>query len=86
MKYACERAMEVFSREPENFHKPLTHLEQAFIEAGLNIWLEGCVLPVIAEHKIVSIYRDGAMYKAVSIEGDSPAMAVADIARGIIPI
>jgi len=86
MRYVSKEVQEAFSREPENYYRPLVLLEKAFREAGLNIEFVGCFLPVAVEHKGVVIYRDDLVYRTVLIEGDSPATAVADVARGVIPI
>ena len=84
MKYADKEAQDVFNgRETcgvENYGKPLALLEQSFKEAGLNVEFE-CEA---GKHgKMVSIYRGGFLQKMVSIEGDSPAQAVKDIAEKV---
>jgi len=84
MRYTSKEVRDAFSREPENYHKPLALLEEVFRRAGLNVEFEGCLLPVTVEHKAVFIYRDGFAHMTVSIKGGSPAMAVADVARGVM--
>ena len=84
MRYVSKEVQDAFSREGENYHRPLVLLEETFREAGLNIEFAGCFLPAAVEHKAVVIYRDDLVYKTVLIEGDSPAMAVTDVARGVM--
>jgi hypothetical protein len=80
MRYADKEAREAFSGN-ENFDRPLALLEQSFREAGLDIEF---VCAIAADKaKIVSIYRGGFLQKQQSIECDSPAMAVKDVAAGV---
>ena len=81
MRYANCKAQDAFSGSVENYDKPLALLEQSFREAGLNI---GFVCDIAADTaKIVSVYRDGFLQKQISIEGDNPAAAVKDVAKGV---
>jgi len=86
MRYTSKEVQDAFSREPENYHRPLALLEKAFDEAGLNIKFTGCFLPVAVEHKAVVICRGGLVYMTVSIDGDNPAMAVKNVARGVVSV
>jgi len=80
MKYPNKEVQDVFRRN-ENFDGPLELLEQSFKAAGLDIEF---VCDVGADKaKIVSVYRGGFLKKQISIEGDSPAMAVKDVAERV---
>jgi hypothetical protein len=81
MRYAGKEAQGAFSVSDENYDKPLALLEQSFKEAGLNIEFV-CAIGT-GKAKIVSIYRDGFLQRQQSIEGDSPAQAVKDVAAGV---
>jgi hypothetical protein len=80
MRYANEETRCTF-RGSENYDDPLTLLEQSFREAGLNIEFVCAIAADLG--KIVSVYRDGFLQKQISIEGDCPAMAVKDVAKGV---
>jgi len=80
MKYPNKEVQDVF-RGDENFDKPLELLEQSFKAARLDIEF---VCDIAADRvKIVSVYRGGFLQKQISIEGDSPAQAVKDMAAGV---
>jgi hypothetical protein len=81
MRYADEKAQEAFNGAKENYDKPLALLEQSFNAAGRNIEFV-CVLSVRGE-KIVSIYQDGFLQRQQSIDCDSPAQAVKDVAQAV---
>jgi hypothetical protein len=77
MRYSNKEVQDAFSGR-ENFDKPLALLEQSFKEAGLDIEF---VCDVAAGRaKMVSVYRGGFLQRQISIEADSPAMAVKDVA------
>jgi len=79
MRYA-NKARDAFSGR-ENYDRPLALLEQSFREAGLDIEF---VCDIAADTaKMVSVYRGGFLDKQISIECDSPAMAVKDVAKGV---
>jgi len=81
MKYANEKTRSAFSGFDENYDKPLALLEQSFRAAGLDIEF---VCDIAADTaKIVSIFRGGFLDKQISIEGDNPAAAVKDVAKGV---
>jgi len=80
MKYSNNEVKNAYSGQ-ENFDRPLALLEQSFKEAGLDIEF---VCDIAADTaKIVSVYRGGFLQKQISIECDSPAMAVKDVAAGV---
>ncbi|MDR2942639.1 MAG: hypothetical protein LBV17_08635 [Treponema sp.] len=81
MKYANKEAQDAFSGVAENFGKPLLLLNQSFNAAGLDVEFI-CAIGV-DKAKLVSVYRGGFLQRQVSIECDSPAMAVKDVARGV---
>jgi hypothetical protein len=80
VKYADKEAQEAFSGR-ENYDIPLALLELSFRAAGLDIEFV-CAVAVHGE-KIVSIYRDGFLQRQQSIDCDSPACAVKDVAAGV---
>jgi len=80
MKYPNREIQDVF-RGNENYDRPLELLEQSFRAAGLDIEF---VCDIAAgKSKIVSVFRDGFLSKQISIEGDNPAAAVKDVAKGV---
>ena len=80
MKYVNEKVRGIFNGD-ENYATPLALLEQCFKKAGLDIEFV-CDIAADSE-KIVSVYRYGFLQKMLSIEGDSPAQAVKDVAKGV---
>jgi hypothetical protein len=80
MRYADEAARKAFYGQ-QNFGKPIGLLEQSFIAAELDIEFV-CAVAADGE-KIVSIYRGGFLDKQQSIECDSPAQAVKDVAAAV---
>jgi len=80
MRYANKETKNAFCGR-ENFDRPLALLEQSFKEAGLDIEFV-CSIGV-GGAKMVSIYRSGFLYRRQSIECDSPAQAVKDVAAGV---
>jgi len=80
MRYSGKKAMDAFCGD-ENFDRPLSLLEQSFIEAKLDIEF---ICDVAADKaKMVSVYRGGFLQKQISIECDSPAQAIKDVAAGM---
>jgi len=80
MKYANDEARDAFNGR-ENYDRPLRLLEQSFREAGLEIEFY-CEISELGE-KTVSIYRGGFLKRRASIECDSPAAAVKDVAERV---
>jgi hypothetical protein len=80
MRYADNKARDAF-RGRENFDKPLMLLEESFRAAGYDIEFV-CVIGT-DNAKIVSIYRDGFLVRQQSIECDSPAQAIKDVAEAM---
>ena len=83
MKYATEKARVAFCCDRE-VNMALGFLELAFKHAGLNIEFVGHLFVQPREYKVVFIYRDGHIVKEQSIEGDSPAQAVKDVAEAVM--
>jgi hypothetical protein len=82
MRYASNEAHDAFIGGGENFGKPLRMLEASFIAAGLNITFE-CALGIGAA-KVVKIFESGVLLQRIkTIEGDSPAAAVKDVAAAV---
>ncbi|MDR2953214.1 MAG: hypothetical protein LBU82_08240 [Treponema sp.] len=81
MRYANNEAQDAFCWANENYGKPLALLEQSFNAAGMDIEFV-CVVGKY-NAKIVSIYRGGFLQRQQSIECDSPAQAVKDVAAGV---
>ena len=82
MRYANKKVQDAFSGSDENYDKPLALLEQAFKEAGLVD--DEFVCDITADGaKMVSVYRAGFLRKQISIEADSPAQAIKDVAAGV---
>jgi len=64
------------------YEKPLRHLEKAFNKTGLAVRFYCFVAP--PDNKMVDIVRlTGGRLNLVCIEGDSPAQAVKDVAKGV---
>jgi len=82
MKYPSIAAQDAFCGFAENYDKPLALLEQSFKSAGL-VDIEFVCDIAADKAKIVSVYRRGFLQKQISIECDSPAMAVKDVAAGV---
>jgi len=80
MKYANDKAEKAFWGS-QNFGASLALLEESFNAADLDVEFV-CAIGA-GEAKIVSIYRDGFLQRQQSIEGDSPAQAVKDVAAGV---
>jgi hypothetical protein len=83
MKYDTEEARNAFCAGVQNYDEPLTLLEQCFNAAEMNIEFEGRIIG--SAQKTVFIYykENGSLMKQQSIECDSPAMAVKDIAAAV---
>ncbi|MDR2729419.1 MAG: hypothetical protein LBB81_00790 [Treponema sp.] len=80
MRYADKEAQKAFSGK-ENYDRPLALLEESFRAAGHDIEFV-CVIGA-DKAKIVSIFRGGFLDKQQSIECDSPACAVKDVAAAV---
>ena len=63
------------------YAKPLKKLEEAFIKAGLPLTFHAFTDSF--GNKLVKILHKNRSPKIVSIEGDSPAQAVKDVAAGV---
>ena len=64
-----------------DYAESLRLLEEAFNKAGTPVSFFACVIPSYNKTiEITRIYRKTAAHKIVSIEGDSPAQAVKDVA------
>jgi hypothetical protein len=59
---------------------PLAYLEQSFTEAGLDVVFRGIYTANGGKRVVL---RNGRSIRVVSIEGDSPAQAVKDVAEKI---
>lgn len=80
MRYANNEARCAFIGR-ENFDAALSFLEESFNAADLKIEF---VCDMGADNaKIVSIYRDGFLTRQQSIECDSPAQAIKDVAAAV---
>jgi hypothetical protein len=81
MKYANQEAIDAFKgNENEDYVIPLALLEQSFHAAGLNVEFR-CAF--VAGEKLIAISRDGSLKCQQSIEGNSPAQAVKDVAAAV---
>jgi hypothetical protein len=65
----------------EPYLESLTALEKSFQQAGLDIVFRGIYTD--SGGKQVEILRSGLSGRITSIEGDSPAQAIKDIARSV---
>ena len=72
--------MKVQGKPLEDYYSPLCCLEAAFKSSGLNVEFEFNFYPV-TNLKYVTITHNGGHKVCVSIEGDSPAQAVKDVAE-----
>jgi len=64
------------------YAKPLEELERAFNAAGLHIAFHLFVHPSFGE-KVIAVTGGFSSQKLISIEADSPAAAVKDVAAGV---
>jgi len=80
MRYANDKAKKAFFGR-QNFGDPLELLEESFNVADLDVEFV-CAIGAY-EAKIVSIYRGGFLQRQQSIECDSPAQAVKDVAMAV---
>jgi hypothetical protein len=81
MRYASNEAQDAFCWASENYGKPLELLESCFKKAELDIEFV-CGLAANLS-KFVAIYKGGFLQRQQSIEGDSPAAAVKDVAAAV---
>jgi len=63
------------------YKEPLQKLEEAFNAAGKRIMFEPFIDRI--GQKVIKVIGGCASQKLISIEADSPAMAVKDVAEGV---
>jgi len=80
MRYANDEARDAFNK-PQNFSNSLELLEESFCAADMDIEF---VCAIGADNaKLVAIYQGGFLQRQQSIECDSPAQAVKDVAEAV---
>jgi hypothetical protein len=65
----------------EEYKEPLQKLEEAFGAAGRHFVFEPFIDRI--GQKVIKVHGGCASQKLISIEADSPAMAVKDVAEGV---
>jgi len=80
MRYTNDKAQKAFLGR-ENFGNSLELLEESFNAADMDVEFV-CAIGA-DDAKIVSIYRGGFLDRQQSIECDSPAQAIKDVAAGV---